>query len=76
MAKIDSLLDEHGGRGVSKESGAATYKELLEATRADLATLLGVLAALTAKLDADSGDTGGDADYAATLTDGVTLTLE
>lgn len=73
-AKIDSLLDEHGGRGISKESGAATYKELFEATLAELTDLRAKWAALLAKLDTDFtaqniavASSQLDEDYAATL---------
>ena len=49
MAKIDQLMDEHGGRGESKESGVSTEKELFNAIKVDLA---GITTATIASADA------------------------
>lgn len=38
--------------------------------------LVAAMKALTAKIDADAGDTGGDNDYASTITDSIKTTAE
>ena len=72
-ATIDQLLDEHSGRGESKESGVSTDRELWNAAQEDIADLRTKFAALLAKLDADftaqNAAVAGsqlDVDYAAT----------
>lgn len=54
-----------GASGAARSGTDATYKELWLAARAELDDLRAQFAALTAKLDADTGVT--DTDYAATL---------
>lgn len=73
MAIIDGQLDQQPGRGQSKESGVATYKELYEAVVDDMTELRAQFVALCAKLDADAGVT--DVDYESTLTPAA-LTLQ
>lgn len=68
MPKIDEVMDQHSGRGLSSESGVPTLKDLLIATQSDLAELRAQYIALLQKLDADAGDTGGDNDYESVLT--------
>ena len=46
-------------------------KSALQAVLVKQDEIIEALKALTAKLDADSGDTGGDSDYAATVTDAL-----
>jgi len=51
MAKIDKLMDQHAGRGISKESGAATMREILEEVADDLAALQPAVLASAAAVD-------------------------
>lgn len=66
MPSIDKQLDQHVGRGLSKENGAATARELFEAAVDDMTELRTQLIAALAKLDADAGVT--DTDYESSLT--------
>lgn len=75
MATIDKLIDQHSGRGLSKESGVATVRELFEAAVDDMTELRTQFVALLAKLDVDFtaqnlavGSSQLDEDYASTLT--------
>lgn len=66
-----TAIKEDFGRGgantvPSGAQGEPTLAETLRDIADDLANLRASLVALTAKIDADSGDTGGDSDYAAT----------
>ena len=60
-----------GGSG-----GDPTLAETLRDIADDLTALRTAFVGLTAKLDADSGDTGGDSDYAATLDPVALLTIK
>jgi|GEM_PF-5296305 len=71
MATIDAQLDQHGGRGQSKESGVSTYKELYEAAVDDLTELRAKIIVLATMLDAE-GTLGGGYVAAATP-DALTL---
>lgn len=55
-----NFTDEHGEQ--------AQTGDALRASVDDVTELRTQFIALLAKLDADSGDTGGDSDYASTLT--------
>ena len=65
-----------GGAGLTPENatGGPTLATALRDAATDLAALRGAIVAITAKLDADSGDTGGDSNYAATC-DPAALTI-
>jgi hypothetical protein len=65
-----------GGSGLTPNggSGSPTLADALRDAATDLAELRAQFIALLAKIDADSGDTGGDADYEATLTPDPLLT--
>lgn len=65
MATIDKQLDQQVGRGLSKESGVSTVRELFEATVDDLTEFRTQFIAALTKLDNDAGVT--DTDYASTL---------
>ena len=57
-----------GGAALSvPDSDGESLEGMLRAAVTDLAALRTAFVALTAKIDADSGDTGGDGDYAATV---------
>lgn len=58
-------IKQHFTHAPSQES--IEFKRVLGACQADLAAIRAAFVALTAKIDADSGDTGGDSDYAATV---------
>ena len=49
-------------------------RRVVSAILADMTAMRTSITTLTAKIDADSGDTGGDSDYAATV-DPAALTL-
>lgn len=67
MLKIGNLGE--GGQGLSDghKGAGVTMKELFGAVREELDDVRTQYGALLVKLDADSGDTGGDSDYAASV---------
>jgi len=58
--------------GQSNKSQASD-RELFNAIRTELDAVKSGVTALTVKIDADSGDTGGDNDYESTLSLGLNL---
>lgn len=64
---------EKGRRGPERESYTDTVPQgsALQGMLRKQDEIIDLLKALTAKLDADSADTGGDSDYAAELTDAL-----
>lgn len=67
-----------GGSGLTPGGGSGS-PDLAEVTRDiadDLAELRAQFIALLTKLDVDSGDTGGDSNYASTLTPDPLLTTK
>lgn len=76
---MPEIKESFGSGGANlTPAGASAEPNLAEALRAvvdDLTELRTQFIALLQKIDADSGDTGGDSDYESTLTpDALTLT--
>ena len=68
---IDKLMDEHAGRGQSKESGVDTYRQLYEGFVDDITDLRTKMTTILAKMDTDFTAQNGavtgsqlDVDYA------------
>ena len=74
MADVKPKAFSGGAALSTPDSDGESLEGMLRAAVADLTALRTAFVALTAKIDADSADTGGDADYAATV-DPVANTL-
>lgn len=67
----------HGGAGLTPgPNKAVELAETLRDVADDLTALRTAITTLTAKIDADSGDTGGDSDYAATCDPAALKTIK
>ena len=66
MAAIKTTFGVGGSGLTPKGSGSPTLATALRDIADDLAALRTAFVTLTAKIDADSGDTGGDSNYATT----------
>lgn len=65
-----------GGVGLQPGHGDPSLATALRDVADDLTELRTQFIALLAKIDADSGDTGGDADYESTLTPAALVTIK
>lgn len=77
MTTIDSKFGTGGskltsGGGHGKPTLALTLRDIAD----DLAAIRTAFVTLTAKIDADSGDTGGDSDYASTCDPAALKTIK
>lgn len=76
MAAIKRSFGKGGSGLAPSGAGRPTAAQALRDAADDLAELRAQFIALLAKLDADSGDTGGDADYESSLTPAALLTTK
>jgi len=77
MATIKSSFGSGGANLVPGGSGGdPTLADALRDVADDLAAMRTALTTLTAKIDADAGDTGGDSDYASTCDPAALLTIK
>lgn len=76
MATIKATFGSGGSNLTNGGAGQPTLAGALRDAADDLEELRTQFIALLVKLDADSGDTGGDADFEATLTPAALLTIK
>lgn len=77
MATITTQFGTGGANlAPSDAQGAPSLATTLRDIADDLTEIRTQFVALLVKIDADSGDTGGDSDYAATLTPDALLTIK
>ena len=75
MATITTSFGD-AGRNLGEGCGTPTLATALRDVADDLAAIRTSITTLTAKIDADSTDTGGDSDYAATCDPAALLTVK
>jgi hypothetical protein len=76
MSQIDANFGSGGANLTEKGHGSPALATALRDVATDLANLRAAFVALTAKIDADATDTGGDDDYADTVDPPALLTTQ